>query len=133
MIDLAEHRILAVDDEPDNLSVLKATLEMLNNCNVSIAASCEEALQQLPTFNPTVILTDLSMPREDGYALLYKVRHMPGYGDIPVIALTAHAMQGDKDRIIAAGFDGYISKPFNILSIGDEIIELLDAYARKKA
>lgn len=127
--DLSQHRILVVDDEPDNLEVLNTTLSVLHNAEVRVAASHEEALAQLATFHPTLIITDLSMPNADGYQLLKTLRERPDTAGRPVIALTAHVMNGDKDRVLSAGFDGYVGKPFDVLTLGETLEGFLKEFA----
>src|SRR5262249_1092571 len=118
---LSQQMILAVDDELDNLEVLKTTLEVLYNTVVCIATNCQEALARLETFKPTLIIADISMPQVDGFGLLKLLRERPDTAKLPIIALTAYAMKGDQERILNAGFDGYIGKPYDILAIGDEL------------
>ena len=105
--------VLIVDDEPDNLGVAQKVLNF-NGAKVHIAANGLEGLQVLETITPTFILLDLSMPEMDGWEMLKQVRSLDKLANIPIIALTAHAMSGDKERILEGGFDGYIAKPFRI-------------------
>lgn len=123
---LSSWQVLAVDDEPDSLEVLTEVLEM-NGANVRAALGGEEALRALESFHPTLIITDLSMPGIDGYQLLRKIRKTAHVEALPVIALTAHAMLGDKAVILAAGFDGYITKPLRIDTLINKIFENLPA------
>jgi len=106
LYDLSHWHVLAVDDEPDSLEVLTEVLEM-NGANVRAALGGQ----------------DLSMPGIDGYALLRKIRAAEAVAKTPVIALTAHAMMGDKEMIIGAGFDGYITKPLRIDTLIGKIFE----------
>lgn len=131
MSDFSKHTILVVDDEPDNLEVFKAALEMLHNATVLVASSGDEALSLLTTKHPTIVVTDLSMPRMDGYALLHVLRKRPGTAKLPIIAITAHAMLGDRERIMDAGFDGYISKPFDIMTLADDLDKSLNDFNQK--
>lgn len=133
MSDLSNHIILAIDNEQDNLEVFKATLEMLYGAVVHVELSGQEALSSLSRIQPTVIVTDLSMPNMDGYVLLRQLRNRADTATLPIIAITAHAMGGDRDRILEAGFDGYISKPFDITSLGEQIESCLLAVALKMA
>jgi len=133
MYDLTRKHILAVDDEPDNLAVLKATLEMLHSAVVETAGSCDEALACLEHFHADVIVTDLSMPKKDGYYLLHVLRERTETTALPIIALTAHAMSGDREHILAAGFDGYISKPFEIATLGMDLADAVEKHALKMA
>ena len=121
IIDLSTWTVLAVDDEPDSLEVLAEVLAM-HNATVHPVPSGDEALTRLQTLRPTLVVTDLSMPTMDGYQLLHKIRHIEGMDRTPVIALTAHAMSGDKERILAAGFTGYVSKPLRIGTLVSEIL-----------
>jgi CheY-like chemotaxis protein len=132
MSDFSKHTILVVDDEPDNLEVFKAALEMLHNATVHVASGGDEALSLLSAKHFTLIVTDLSMPRMDGYALLHLLRNRPDVIGLPIIAITAHAMLGDRERIMDAGFDGYISKPFDIATLADDIDVCLTDFNRKR-
>ena len=133
MFDLSQHHILIVDDEPDNLEVLKETLELVFNSDVRVARSYDAALLVLESFHPTIIVTDLSMPKADGYVLLHQLRERPDTAQLPIIALTAHAMMGDRERILAAGFDGYISKPFNVGTLEEDIKASVEHRMSKEA
>lgn len=133
MSDLSKHIILAVDDEQDNLEVFKATLEMLYNAVVHTALSGAQALEAIDQVHPTIIVTDLSMPGMDGYALLNQLRRRLDLALLPVIAITAHAMAGDRERILEAGFNGYVSKPFEVMILGEQIKACLDEFESKFA
>ncbi len=122
LYDLSHWHVLAVDDEPDSLEVLTEVLEM-NGANVRAALGGQEALNAIQDYRPTLIITDLSMPGIDGYALLRKIRAAEAVAKTPVIALTAHAMLGDKEMIMSAGFDGYITKPLRIDTLIGKIFE----------
>lgn len=126
VMDLSAWKVLAVDDEPDNLEVLIEVLSMYN-ATVHPASNGEEAMTLLQTLRPTMVITDLSMPDMDGYQLLHKVRRTDDLKELPVIALTAHAMSGDKERILAAGFNGYLSKPIRIMTVVSDILASLPA------
>ncbi len=120
--------ILIVDDQPDNLMIAKVALEF-QGAKVSIAANGEEGLPLLATIQPTLVLLDLSMPKMDGWEMLRRIRAQPETSRIPVIALTAHAMDGDRERVMDAGFDGYISKPFDVMTLPSEIQQALATHA----
>src|SRR5207244_6996828 len=107
--------VLLVDDEPDNLGVAQQILQHFG-ARVYTANDGTEALRLLETMIPTFIVSDLSMPKMDGWELLTNIRKSPRWNHIPVIALTAHAMRGDREKAIAAGFDQYITKPFRLQS-----------------
>ncbi|MBL8161977.1 MAG: response regulator [Anaerolineae bacterium] len=122
--DLSHWTVLAVDDEPDSLEVLAEVLDM-SDATVQTANGGGDALRQLATLRPTLIITDISMPEIDGYSLLRKLRKIEGLADTPVIALTAHAMKGDRELIMRAGFNGYLTKPLRIDTMLDLLFEQL--------
>lgn len=112
--------VLIVDDEPDNLGVAQKVLSY-GGADVHIARNGIEGLTVLESISPTFILLDLSMPEMDGWEMFERTRANGKFSDVPIIALTAHAMTGDKERVEAAGFDGYIPKPFRINSFMEDI------------
>ena len=105
--------VLLVDDDMDNLIVASTVLEF-NGATVYRATDGVEGLKVLETVTPSLILLDLSMPNLDGWGAFKKIRADERTQSIPVIAVTAHAMTDDEDRVMQAGFDGYIAKPFRI-------------------
>jgi len=113
-------RILLVDDEADNLEVVAETLEF-RGTEVRTALNGQEALAQLITFDANLIIADLSMPVMDGWQLRTNIKNNPRLQNIPLLALSAHAMAGDKERALAAGFDGYLTKPVNVHTLLDDI------------
>ncbi len=123
--DPKQWKVLLVDDEPDNLGVAEKILSF-KGAQVHTARNGEEGLEVLERIVPTFILVDLSMPKMDGWEMHRKLRENPTIAHVPVIALTAHAMGGDKDRVLAAGFDGYIAKPFRLVTFFTDIQQCLD-------
>jgi CheY-like chemotaxis protein len=121
---IKEWVILIVDDEPDNVGVASKVLSF-QGIEVHTARNGEEALQLLENISPSLILLDLSMPVMDGWTMHARLRENPEYANIPVIALTAHAMASDKHRVLESGFDGYISKPFRIMTLISDIKQCL--------
>ena len=120
--------VLIADDEPDSIELITEALEY-QGVTVHSATNGHEALALLEHFKPTLILTDLSMPKVDGWGVLASVRRNTDLADVPVIALTAHAMAGDIERGLAAGFAGYITKPISPLSLINDILERFAARA----
>ncbi len=112
--------VLIVDDEPDNVGVAEKVLRFSGAVTYT-AVDGIEGLRMLENVTPTFILLDLSMPIMDGWTMLEKIRTNPDLRHLVVIALTAHAMHGDRERALEAGFDWYISKPFHIKSFLEEI------------
>ena len=126
MSDPSNWRVLIVDDDPDNVGVLELVLGF-HNAATRIAESGKECLRLLGEETPTLLLVDIQMPGMTGYELLEQIRAHDAWRDLPVVAVTAHAMRGDADRIMRAGFDGYISKPVDVASLVDNLHSILEA------
>jgi CheY-like chemotaxis protein len=110
-LDLIKNQtILVVDDEPDSLEVAM-TLLQLYDAVVHTASNGLEGLEAAKKHRPLFIISDLSMPEMSGWEMLNALKQDRSTLDIPVIALTAHAMEGDRHRAIAAGFHNYLTKP----------------------
>ena len=109
--EVASWTVLIVDDEPDNLIVPQELLKFYG-AQVFSAENGRGGLKILSKIIPTFVLLDLSMPEMDGWEMLKEIRTNPRLAHLPVIALTAHAMVGDMQRVLDAGFDGYIAKPY---------------------
>ncbi len=118
---------LIVDDEPDNVGVARKVLNY-GGAKVFVARNGLEGLALLENVRPTFVLLDLSMPEMDGWEMFRLMKADDSLASIPVIALTAHAMAGDKEKVIETGFNGYIAKPFRINSFMAEIQKCLDEY-----
>ncbi len=116
--------VLLVDDEPDNIEVVADTLVFFG-MTVRTAVNGLEALEIMHTFLPDVILLDLSMPRMDGWTARSAIKSDPRTRHIPVIALSAHAMAGDKERALEAGFDGYMTKPVSVPTLVEDLRTLV--------
>ncbi|MGH9942864.1 MAG: response regulator, partial [Pyrinomonadaceae bacterium] len=109
---LRDVRALVVEDDEDTRQLLRLVLER-HGADVLTAASAAEALDALRRSPPDVFISDIGMPREDGYALIRQVRALAPEqgGHVPAIALTAYARDEDRDRAIALGYDVHIPKP----------------------
>jgi CheY-like chemotaxis protein len=117
-------RILVVDDERDSIDIVKIVLSSVGAV-VYQAEDGRAALDICLQERPDVVLADISMPVMDGWELLQAIRGADGGKDVTVIALTAHAMSGDRERIINAGFDGYMSKPLTMFTFLEDLSQLL--------
>lgn len=117
-------RVLVVDDEPDSLDVAQRILRHYG-AEVFTAVNGKEALTQVRKVRPDLIISDLSMPEVDGWGLLFELKQDRTTMDIPVIALTAHAMAGDRNRGIAAGFHNYMTKPLTPSTFMSDLLILL--------
>lgn len=115
-------KIAVVEDNPDNRLLVNAILE--DSYEISEYETGVEAVEGLPTDPPDLVLLDISLPEMDGTEVLAWIRRQPQFQGLPVIALTAHAMAGDREKYLAAGFNDYVTKP-----IVDEDV-LLEAIKR---
>lgn len=117
----ATWHILVIDDERDNLDLVVEALGYHGAGVVESAKSGVQGLEKLTNFQPNMILLDLSMPEVDGFETLQRLRQMAAHQQTPVVAMTAHAMRGDKERVLEAGFDGYITKPISVMTLIQDI------------
>lgn len=117
-------RILIVEDKATSRELLRTVLE--NQGHIVVEASDgEEALQQLAQAAPDLVFLDLHLPGRNGYEVLKAIRDDHRLANLPVVALTASAMQGDREKALAAGFTGYIAKPVGPAQLRDEVNRLL--------
>ena len=112
--------VLYVEDNMDNRTLVRRIL-MAEGYNLIEAVNAAEALDTLKNTKPDLILMDINMPDMDGYTLTAKIKTIPGLESIPVVALTANVMRGDREKSIEAGCDGYIQKPIDIDTLSEQI------------
>jgi CheY-like chemotaxis protein len=122
----ARGRVLVVEDNPANQLLARVVLER-DGFTVDIAESVASALQSLTDHRPDLILMDIQLAEEDGLALTRQLRAQPAIASIPVVALTAHAMAGNREEAIAAGCDGYITKPIDTRTFAGQVNRFLNA------
>jgi len=116
--------IVVIDDEPDSLEVARYILDFYG-ASVHTASDGKEGIALLQEVKPRFVISDLSMPEMDGWEFLSALKSTSNTDDIPVIALTAHAMKGDRERALAAGFQSYLTKPLTANTFIDELLALL--------
>jgi two-component system cell cycle response regulator DivK len=116
--------ILYVEDNPDNRMLIRRVLGA-EGYTVHEAPDAHQALSTLKTLHPDLILMDINMPDMDGYTLTAHIRALPNLGLIPIVALTANVMKGDRERSLEAGCDGYIQKPVDIDTLTQQIERFL--------
>jgi len=116
--------ILIAEDNPINRELLRELLE-IRGYSVTEACDGQQALAMVEQAPPDILLLDIGMPLLDGYAVVRKLRENPRLASLPVVAVTAYAMQGDREKIMNSGFDGYLSKPVNSGSLFQELDRLL--------
>ena len=116
--------ILYVEDNADNRLLVRRVL-LAEDYSMLEARNAHEALHVLKTELPDLILMDINMPDMDGYTLTAKIKSMPGLERVPILALTANVMRGDKEKTLEAGCDGYIQKPLDVDQLTREIERFL--------
>ena len=117
-------KILIVDDNQDSRELVIKILKK-SGYQLAEAVDGEDALNKVAAAPPDLILMDISLPKIDGHEVTRRLKGQEAYKDIPIIALTAHAMKGDKEKALAAGCAGYISKPVDIHNFPDQIKKFL--------
>ena len=118
-------RILVVEDNPDNLVLITDILTSLDY-DVSVAGDGEAGIAKATTEQPDLILMDMSLPIMDGWKASQQIKSDPALKHIIIIALTAHAMVGDREKVLAAGCDDYLSKPIDLRELSAKLAFYLD-------
>ena len=116
-------RILIVEDSPDNMKLFRTVLTLKGH-EVTGLPGGEGLLETIERTTPDLVLMDIQLPGQDGFALLREIRQSP-FSTLRVVALTAHAMTGDRERALEAGFDGYITKPIDIRNFPTQVSRAL--------
>lgn len=125
---LKDLRVLFVDDDLQIREVVWEVLQLVG-ARVALAASAAEAMEALEAFMPQVIVCDITMPVEDGYSFIRRLRSRSGHGAprfarIPAMALTAHTSVDDRRRALAAGFQVHVAKPIDIDRLRVAVLEV---------
>ena len=120
--------ILYVEDNADNRLLVRRILTA-ENYKLLEAMNAVQAINLLETTTPDLILMDINMPDMDGYTLTTRIRTMPGLERVPILALTANVMRGDKEKTLEAGCDGYIQKPLDV----DQLIREIEKFLARRA
>src|SRR5258708_3419200 len=125
-------KILIAEDNAVNRELLRELLEM-RGYTVVEACDGEEALRMIEQTQPDLLLLDIGMPLLDGFGVVSKIRENPQMAALPVVAVTAYAMQGDREKILNSKFDGYLSEPVNARSLAEELERLLGTQENRDA
>jgi two-component system, cell cycle response regulator DivK len=120
--------ILYVEDNLDNRTLVRRIL-LSEDYDLVEAVNAMDALRVLENTKPDLILMDINMPDMDGYTLTSKIKTIPGFERVPILALTANVMRGDKEKTLEAGCDGYIQKPLDI----DQLIREVERFLARSA
>jgi two-component system cell cycle response regulator DivK len=117
-------RILVVEDNPDNRTLITDVLASMNY-EVLVAEDGEEGVAKAEKEVPDLILMDLSLPKVDGWVATKMIKQNAALSDIPIIALTAHAMVGDREKALEAGCNDYVSKPIDLRELASKLSHFL--------
>ena len=126
---MAGDQILVVEDNEKNMKLFRDVLQATGYRTLEATAGAR-AVELATEHRPDVVLMDIQLPDIDGVDVLGRLRADDRTASIPVLALTAQAMQGDRERFLAAGFDGYVSKPVNIVELIDTVKQHCDGRGR---
>jgi two-component system, cell cycle response regulator DivK len=117
-------RVLVVEDNEKNLKLVRDLLQF-RGITASEARTGREALDAVAGGPPDVVLLDIDLPDMAGTEVLSELRRIDGMASVPVVAVTAYAMKGDAERLLAAGFDSYIAKPIDVRSFVDTVLSVV--------
>jgi two-component system cell cycle response regulator DivK len=117
-------RILVVEDNPKNLKLVRDVLEYAG-FDIIEATSGEDGVRLAAAEHPDLVLMDLQLPGIDGTEAMRLIRASPRSRFVPVVAVTAFAMEEDRERALAAGFNGYVEKPISIRALPDQVRDFL--------
>jgi two-component system cell cycle response regulator DivK len=116
--------ILYIEDNPDNRLLIRRVLQA-EGYDVFEAVDGQTGMQRAAEVRPDLILMDINLPEIDGYEVTARLKQLPGLSRIPIIAVTANVMKGDREKTLAAGCDGYIQKPIDIDQLPGQIERFL--------
>jgi two-component system cell cycle response regulator DivK len=116
--------ILHIEDNFDNRLLVRRLLHSASY-NVIEAENARQAISALCKYCPDLILMDINIPGVDGYTLTAKLKSIPSVKNIPIVAITANAMRGDREKSLLAGCDGYFEKPIDIEYFLDQVAEFI--------
>jgi two-component system, cell cycle response regulator DivK len=120
MSEFEKGTILYVEDNPDNRSLIRRVLNA-EGYSVVEAVNAKQAIEKLDEGGVDLILMDINMPDMDGYTLTAKIRSIEKFSKIPIVAVTANVMRGDREKSLEAGCDGYIQKPIDIDTLSQQV------------
>ena len=118
------NRILVVEDNTKNLKLVRDVLQFAG-FEIIEATTGEDGVELMAREHPDLVLMDLQLPGIDGAEALRQIRELPDVGHVPVLAVTAFAMNEDRRRASQAGFDGYVEKPISVRGLTDQVRALL--------
>ncbi len=119
-----KEKILIVEDNPQNMKLLEMTLRA-GNYTLLKAFDGEEALDIATREQPALIIMDIQLPKLNGLEVIRRLRQLPEFKSVPIMAITAYAMKGDEEKFIAVGCDAYLPKPIDTRKLPKVVAEML--------
>jgi len=129
---LLKEKVMIVEDNPQNMKLLEMLLRAKSYILLK-ACDGQEALDMATREQPDLIVMDMQLPRMSGIEVTKRLRQMPVFSHTPIIALTAYAMRGDKERFLEAGCDAYLSKPISTRELPGIIDKMLQEHKQNNA
>jgi len=126
---MSQPRILYIEDNPENQLLVRRVLQAAGY-DIIEAIDGPTGLDAARDSSPDLILLDINLPEIDGYELAGRLRRVPGMESVPIVALTANVMRGDRERTLKAGCDGYIQKPIDVDALPDQVAHFLEQGTR---
>jgi CheY-like chemotaxis protein len=123
---MADQLILIIEDNERNLKLVRDVLQF-NGFQTAEARTAEDGLALASASPPDLVLLDLQLPGIDGMEAFRRLRGSPPTAGVPVVAVTALAMKDDRERVLRAGFDGYLEKPISVRALPDQVRAFLTA------
>jgi two-component system cell cycle response regulator DivK len=117
---MSKARILYIEDDPGNRMLVRRILEA-EGFSIMEATDGPAGLEIAAQMRPDLILLDINLPEIDGYDLAKRFRDTPGLQQVPILAITANVMKGDRERTLEAGCDGYIQKPIDVDQLPEQV------------
>jgi two-component system cell cycle response regulator DivK len=117
-------RVLYIEDKSDNRMLVRRVL-MVEDIDVIEASTADEGIRLAQREHPDLILMDINMPDKDGYTATDDIRRIPELDTVPIVALTANVMKGDREKVLDAGCDGYIPKPIDVDRFPNEVLSFI--------
>ncbi len=127
-----KEKILIVEDNPQNMRLIEMVLRA-KGYTLFKATDGEEALDMAMRERPDLIIMDMELPKLSGLEVTRKLRETPAFSSIPIIAVTAYAMKGDKEKFVDGGCDAYLSKPINTRELPGVIAQMLQSRQKDNA
>ena len=118
-------KVYIIEDNVKNILLFEAVLELIPNIEIQTETQGDKGLELIKSGNPDLIILDINLPEITGTDICIELRKLEKFKNIPIIAVTALAMKGDKERILDAGFTKYLSKPINIDEFSEMVMKFL--------